>query len=293
MNRKPKLPPILSGATNLAVQSSRSSRQCFVPETLSLPQIDLCSLCLQQKRKPRNSCEHNTRKACKNIDYPTFSFPHVYSVLPPIGKILEPSAPTSCRKTHLHSLENSTQHSDNNTTRRKRQASRKSRIKKQSSIASETKTVTEPVTQTAVVEDKSSKTTTQSSNEQNETLEIHISDAILEEESDLSNEANEAKTQPGEDDLLIARNIPAAFRLYADVYPRSPPPNERRSRHAVERKRGELKQDRFVLVGFMEGNSNERRNATCAELDEELKNAVELLKDIFLRQTMEELCMIW
>ena len=43
----------------------------------------------------------------------------------------------------------------------------------------------------------------------------------------------------------------------------------------------------------MEGNSNERRNATCAELDEELKNAVELLKDIFLRQTMEELCMIW
>lgn len=44
---------------------------------------------------------------------------------------------------------------------------------------------------------------------------------------------------------------------------------------------------------FLESKSSQRRGAQCVALDPSLKVAVDIIRDNLLRQTMEELCMIW
>lgn len=88
-------------------------------------------------------------------------------------------------------------------------------------------------------------------------------------------------------------NIPEDMRLYEDVYPSSPPPHDRKAKIVVEKARQLLQEDNGYRILFMEDVGHRRRNATCAELDDVLKNAVQLLKDVFLKRTMEELCMLW
>lgn len=44
---------------------------------------------------------------------------------------------------------------------------------------------------------------------------------------------------------------------------------------------------------FLESEHSKRRNATCIETDPSLKKAVDVIRDNLLRQTMEELCMMW
>lgn len=44
---------------------------------------------------------------------------------------------------------------------------------------------------------------------------------------------------------------------------------------------------------FLESKSSQRRGGKCVALDPSLKVAVDIIRDNLLRQTMEELCMIW
>lgn len=44
---------------------------------------------------------------------------------------------------------------------------------------------------------------------------------------------------------------------------------------------------------FLESKHSKRRKATCIETDPSLKKAVDVIRDNLLRQTMEELCMMW
>lgn len=44
---------------------------------------------------------------------------------------------------------------------------------------------------------------------------------------------------------------------------------------------------------FLESELSKRRKATCIEIDASLKKAVDVIRDNLLRQTMEELCMMW
>lgn len=44
---------------------------------------------------------------------------------------------------------------------------------------------------------------------------------------------------------------------------------------------------------FLECDQSKRRPATCIEIDPSLKKAVDIIRDNLLRQTMEELCMMW
>ena len=44
---------------------------------------------------------------------------------------------------------------------------------------------------------------------------------------------------------------------------------------------------------FLASEHSKRRRAVCSELDSSLKGAVDIIRDILLRQTMEELCMMW
>lgn len=47
------------------------------------------------------------------------------------------------------------------------------------------------------------------------------------------------------------------------------------------------------LRNFLGSNSSKRREGVCIELDSTLGTAVEYIRDKLLRQTMEELCMMW
>ena len=44
---------------------------------------------------------------------------------------------------------------------------------------------------------------------------------------------------------------------------------------------------------FLDSKSSQRRGAKCVEIDPSLKTAVDVIRDNLLRQTMEELCMMW
>lgn len=44
---------------------------------------------------------------------------------------------------------------------------------------------------------------------------------------------------------------------------------------------------------FLESKSSQRRGGKCVALDPSLRVAVDIIRDNLLRQTMEELCMIW
>ncbi|XP_032238341.2 uncharacterized protein LOC116618572 [Nematostella vectensis] len=47
------------------------------------------------------------------------------------------------------------------------------------------------------------------------------------------------------------------------------------------------------LMSFLKCDESRRRNAVCALLDENLIHAADIIRDMLLRQTMEELCMMW
>lgn len=44
---------------------------------------------------------------------------------------------------------------------------------------------------------------------------------------------------------------------------------------------------------FLESKNSQRRGGKCIEIDPSLKTAVDVIRDNLLRQTMEELCMMW
>lgn len=46
-------------------------------------------------------------------------------------------------------------------------------------------------------------------------------------------------------------------------------------------------------VEFLASKQSARRVALCVEIDPSLKKAVDIIRDNLLRQTMEELCMLW
>lgn len=47
------------------------------------------------------------------------------------------------------------------------------------------------------------------------------------------------------------------------------------------------------LREFLNGKNSSRRDATCSGIDPMLPHAVDVIRDILLKQTMEELCMMW
>ena len=293
LNRKLKLPPISSNTDLLKTRrSSPQQRQNFsaLPVTVSLPQLDLCSLGVCN-RQLGNSSENNPRTS-KEVDNPAFSLPRVYSVLPPIGKKLVPSAPAVHPKTSVQNNSKGVVSEAENALSRRRRSTRKPMIKKQA--AERRETVTEP----PVVDNTNSLIdSSDSSKHQNESFAIHITDTFpMVDGENYSSSLNEKRFETknlSDEELPELGKIPKELRPYSDVYPVSPPLNERRARMLVLKKRQELRADNDIRLSFIEKNGKRRRNATCSELDEVLKNAVELLRDVFLRKTMEELCMLW
>lgn len=293
LNRRLKLPPI-STNTNVVGRSSPRENVALISEAaVSLPRLDLhsFSVCNRDYRHSKLT----TGRSATDLDATTVSFPRVYSVLPPIGQTLTPLAPTARRETKIP---NSVYSKDNPKTElsRTKRSTRRHRLK---IPIPDSSTRTETVSNPTLVVDTSPvniKTTVDAVQPNESGFCIDISDPCptrLAVAPGVDSPIVEEKDEPVLEDSPELNHIPKELRLYADVYPISPPPDDRRAKNLVERTRQLLDEENCMRLEFMEELGNRRRNATCVELDEALKNAVELLRELFLRKTMEELCMLW
>ena len=321
VNRRLKLPPI---ATSCKGEGNSNRYSNGISDLQSSQDYNIPHIGLENSGTLTDT--HS-----KDVMDSTFSFPRVYTVLPPIGKTFAPatsatailpSAPSSIRK-HKGST-------------------RRPRVKKplpngQLDDVSKDVNVSNP--ELLVDNESVIKTSVDDSEKINsESISVDIPDCVestgvescletknvLETSNSDNSKSNNRKkssekaanlgpdtiyatiSEPVTNDNVYTDNefsseipfpqfstIPEELRLYADVYPPSPPPNERKAKIMVEKTRQLIAEENNYRISFFEDDGYRRRNATCAELDDTLKNAVQLLRELFLRKTMEELCMLW
>ena len=322
-NRRSILPPIATSYNgNRNSRFSHGNTDLKSSQACNLPRINFNSFGLENSGTLTDTN--------RNIpeDDSTFSFPRVYTVLPPIGEKFVPSAPPTVNVPNAPSNQ-----------RKHKRSTRRPRVKKQPQSTEVENVSKDIVSNSETIVDNASliKTSVGDSEKiiNSESFAIHIPDSVLP-----TIEVNLVETQnitePQRSDTLKSdgkkqsdeklgplgpystlseivssddgysdnecgsetpfpqfSTIPDDLRLYADVYPPSPPPNERRATIAVEKTRQLLVEENGYRISFMDDVGHRRRNATCVELDDALKNAIQLLRDLFLRKTMEELCMLW
>ena len=331
VNRRLKLPPIATsynGKNNIN-RSSHENIDFNSSQDLNLPRIDFSSLGFE------NTTNSTQTSVNVSSDFSAFSFPRVYTVLPPIGKTFIPSesatvnipkAPSSVRK-------------QNRSTRRPRIKKQKQTSEKRNVEGNGTKDINVSKSQTFVDNEHIIKTPVAiSTNIRSESISIdipepepptgeekcdenkHTSNSIIPEHlKSFKGKKNDEKglalrpdaiytsiSEPGTNDNAYSDNernsespfpqfstVPESLRLYSEVYPPSPPPSEKKAKIAVDKTRQLLIEENRYRLSYLEDYGNQRRNATCGELDDTLTNAVQLLKELFLRKTMEELCMLW
>ena len=313
VNRRLKLPPI---ATNYnGKHNNRPLHGNTVlksNEDFNLPRVKFNGL--------ENSATFTGRNGSNDREDSTFSFPRVYTVLPPIGQKFVPSAPNTVNIPNAPS-----------SVRQHKRSTRRPRVKKLPR-SSHVENVSNP--ETVVGNETLIKSSEVDSGKVNSesicidipdsvhpTIEVNLVQTQRKTESKPLNRVDSDSEKQSEKKLIgLGPNaiyatisddaysdsergsetpfpqfstIPDELKLYADVYPPSPPPGERKAKIAVEKTRQLLEEENSYRISFMEDVGHRRRNATCVEIDDALKNAIQLLRDLFLRKTMEELCMLW
>lgn len=322
VNRRLKLPPIATsykgdGGNNDRYSNGNSDLESS--QSYNLPHIGL------------QNVGRLTDTSSKDLMESTFSFPRVYTVLPPIGKTFVPAASATFVPSAPSSIRNNKRSSRRPRVQKLQESTQLENVSKDINVSnSELHVDNESVIKTSV--DGSEKTNSESilvdkpaERVQPKLAEKCVENKNLTETSNSDNlklasrnKSSETAAGLGSDTIYASisetvRNdnvhndnefdtqvpfpqfctIPEELRLYADVYPPSPPPNERKAKIMVEKTRQMIAEDNNYRISFFEDGGYRRRNATCAELDETLKNAVQLLRELFLRKTMEELCMLW
>ena len=315
VNRRLKLPPI---ATNYNGKHNNRPLHGNIDlksnEEFNLPRVNFNAHGLE------NSVTFTGKNIPKDREDLTFSLPRVYTVLPPIGQKFVPSAPSAVNIPNAPS-----------SVRQHKRSSRRPRVKKQprdshvENVSNpETVVDNESLIRISVVDlgkinsesicidipdsvqPKIEVNLVQTENKTSSTLADAVkSDSEKHSEkkvvslgpnsiyATISDDAYSDNERGSETPFPQFSTIPDELRLYEDVYPPSPPPEERKAKIAVEKTRQLLVEENSYRISFMEDVGHRRRNATCVEIDDALKNAVQLLRDLFLRKTMEELCMLW
>ena len=318
VNRRLKLPPIATsykgdGGNNDRYSNGNSDLESS--QNYNLPHIGL------------QNVERLTDMSSEDLMDSTFSFPRVYTVLPPIGKTFVPAASATIVPSAPSSIRNNKRSSRRPRVKKLQESTQLENVSKEIKVSnSESPVVNESVIKTSA--DGSEKTNSESipvdksaDSVQSKLAERYVENKNITETSNSDNlkllsrhKSSETPAGIGSDTIYASiretvRNenvynetevpfpqfctIPEELRLYADVYPPSPPPNDRKAKIMVEKTRQMIVEDNNYRISFFEDDGYRRRNATCAELDETLKNAVQLLRELFLRKTMEELCMLW
>ena len=317
VNRRLKLPPIATLTNYNGKHNNRplhGNIDLKSNEDFNLPRVNFNAHGLQ------NPVTFTGKNIPKDREDLTFSLPRVYTVLPPIGQKFVPSAPNTVNIPNAPS-----------SVRQLKRPSRRPRVKKQprdshvENVSNpETVVDNESLIRTSVVDSgkinsesicidipdsvqpKIEVNLVQTQDKTNSNLAVTVkSDSEKHSEkkvvslgpnaiyATISDDAYSDNERGSETPFPQFSTIPDELRLYADVYPPSPPPEERKAKIAVEKTRQLLVEENSYRISFMEDVGHRRRNATCVEIDDALKNAVQLLRDLFLRKTMEELCMLW
>ena len=318
VNRRLKLPPIATsykgdGGNNDRYSNGNSDLESS--QNYNFPHIGL------------QNAGRLTDTSSEDLMDSAFSFPRVYTVLPPIGKTFVPAASATIAPSAPSSIRNNKRSSRRPRVKKLQESTQLENVSKEMKVSnSELPVVNESVIKTSA--DGSEKTNSESipvdkpaDSVQSKLAERCVENKNITETSNSDNlklpsthKSSETLAAIGSDTIYASISetvrdenvyndtevpfpqfctIPEELRLYADVYPPSPPPNERKAKIMVEKTRQMIIEDNNYRISFFEDDGYRRRNATCAELDETLKNAVQLLRELFLRKTMEELCMLW
>ncbi len=326
MDRRLKLPPI---ATSYNDKNNNSSSHGNIDlkssQDFDLPRVNFNALGLENSA---NIIDSN-RNISKDRGDLIFSSPRVYTVLPPIGKKFVPSAPATV---NIPNAPSSVRRHKRSTRRpRVKKQPRDTDVENVSKDVnvSNSETAVDNVTLIKTSVGDSEKINSDSLSidipdsvpptievnllqTENKTESLHSDTSHREKESGVrpaslgpnaiyatfsetvtNDDAYSDNERGSETPFPQFSTVPDELKLYADVYPPSPPPNERRAKIAVEKTRQLLVEENGYRISFMDDVGHRRRNATCVELDDALKDAVQLLRDLFLRKTMEELCMLW
>ncbi|XP_028414601.1 uncharacterized protein LOC114537698 [Dendronephthya gigantea] len=333
VNHRLKLPPIATGYNNAGKHHNNRSlsygnRDLKTGQDFSLPRINLNALVGSE-----NDVDNGTGPGNKSLENQMLTFPRVYTVLPPIGKTFDASSSLKTTTVNIPNapVNGTKRHRRSTRARRNKKLQENPELKHDLTETlgdiSKSETVVEQpavLIKTTVADSQNgekfslqipdpalpsvkidvAETDRETRLRRSETLKsdsgkgpvtlgtdsIYATITVPETNDDFNNEDNR---QEAESPFPQFSTVPEALRLYADVYPPSPPSSARRGKIAVEKTRQLLVEENGLRISFMENFGIRRRNATCVELDDALKNAVQLLRDLFLRKTMEELCMLW
>ena len=294
---KLKLPPLLPTTHLISNEVYTEQEQQHTNSSVSLPRLGLASLAGQHNKQSEN------KQSSKQLNCPRL--PRVYDVLPPIGQTkLKPTPPLELREPNHAPPRNVSK-------RRVPHRTKKPALTNLSTDSDQVVGERKPVEKTNCTAQ-----TQGSSNSEQGTVNRVYNDTFAgrEVDDDASLVRDDPHTlhsvteysltcvklliedEPGsfpDNGFLQFSTIPKALQPYGDVYPPSPPSYDRRARNTVERTRHELKEENRIRVSYIKKYGGCRRNATCVELGDVLRNVAELLREVFLRKTMEELCMLW
>ena len=285
-NRAVKLPPIIKnellvgrvGQTVVQtrqgnVQSATRSKETL---TASFPKIpDALSLNSRNgSTSPRHNKTEGKKEPVKHVEKVPINFPNSYTVLPPIGKT------SSWRAQNGYSSHQSPPRNGGKVLISARQDQMKSRRGMSPQSKRSDRGRPPPAPTIIHSSDPARNNENISTN-----LLVDISTAV-------ENQNQTEKVAAIVPDTSAARSGSAEDSINDNELPSLSNEDIQMTEcdtvHVLEKL--ELTQD---AQEFLASDQSKRRPATCIEIDPSLKKAVDIIRDNLLRQTMEELCMMW
>ena len=285
-SRAVKLPPIIKnellvGRVGQAVVppsqgDSHSVRRSNETLTVSFPKIpDALSQNIRNGSASTRHKAESTKTLVKHVEKAPINFPNSYTVLPPIGKTSSWRAQNGYSSFQLPPRNGGkVPISDQDHMKNRR---RKSPQRKRSDHGLPPPSLTTRTNSSDPARNKESISTTSL---------VEISTAVEDQNDTIKKRA-----------VFVSDNCTAKSTSAEDIINYNEQPSlsnediqmtECDTVHVLEKL--ELTKE---AQEFLESNQSKRRPATCVEIDPSLKRAVDVIRDNLLRQTMEELCMMW
>ncbi|XP_078361349.1 uncharacterized protein LOC144645671 [Oculina patagonica] len=285
-SRAVKLPPIIKNEL-LVSRGPRSCRPSYCSTARSKANLNVTfpKITEPQPQKSwsgtashhRVASQHKTENkqgTIKHVEKTPIRFPNSYTVLPPIGK-------TSSWQAHNGFSSLQAPSSPRNGVQAPISIQDQIKGRRRSSQRKRSDNGLSPSPNTKAVEKESVKTTDSSSPARNnENVSTAIENRNQSEKP--TARASDTNTTRSSIDTVEENIFPCLSDEEIQMTECDP------VRHILEKL--ELSKE---AQEFLESELSKRRKATCIEIDASLKKAVDIIRDNLLRQTMEELCMMW
>lgn len=267
-NSRVKLPPIIKN--ELLTGRECGTKGALKPSTYQTLSANVSSfprLGIETQRPTK--CTETVAKRVNHVEKGPIHFPNSYVVLPPIGET------SSWHYSGLSSLQEISRNSTDQTrTKTSNRASRR-KLSMQRKRTETDQEISQDGRESREINNLPAQRTTTQAN-LNMTRENEY-------ETDISLPKGAVHpTQTGADAQINTQDD------YISLTEEQVEMSEIDPVHVLERL--ELSEE---VEDFLESKSSQRRGGKCVALDPSLKVAVDIIRDNLLRQTMEELCMIW